>query len=123
MIRRPPRSTLTDTLFPYTTLFRSRRGHAVVDRRHFAARHVVGFHLHGAGQPADDGVDDDGEGDEENADDVGGDAELLEDRHQDYEEDEAAGVEPVDAAEIVGEFTLQSHDSPPYSPTPASSSI
>src|SRR3546814_18145411 len=25
MIRRPPRSTLTDTLFPYTTLF---RGHA-----------------------------------------------------------------------------------------------
>src|SRR3546814_5823365 len=36
MIRRPPRSTRTDTLFPYTTLFRSlRRGHhldrAVVD--------------------------------------------------------------------------------------------
>src|SRR3546814_11219967 len=30
MIRRPPRSTRTDTLFPYTTLFRSngwRRGH------------------------------------------------------------------------------------------------
>src|SRR3546814_10255567 len=25
MIRRPPRSTLTDTLFPYTTLFLSRR--------------------------------------------------------------------------------------------------
>src|SRR3546814_5962647 len=25
MIRRPPRSTRTDTLFPYTTLFRSRR--------------------------------------------------------------------------------------------------
>src|SRR3546814_7414803 len=25
MIRRPPRSTLTDTLFPYTTLFRSPR--------------------------------------------------------------------------------------------------
>src|SRR3546814_12919716 len=32
MIRRPPRSTRTDTLFPYTTLFRShRRGKA--DRR------------------------------------------------------------------------------------------
>src|SRR3546814_2855227 len=31
MIRRPPRSTRTDTLFPYTTLFRSaarRAGHA-----------------------------------------------------------------------------------------------
>src|SRR3546814_5076141 len=26
MIRRPPRSTRTDTLFPYTTLFRSHRG-------------------------------------------------------------------------------------------------
>src|SRR3546814_4528227 len=28
MIRRPPRSTRTDTLFPYTTLFRSARGRA-----------------------------------------------------------------------------------------------
>src|SRR3546814_5461684 len=28
MIRRPPRSTRTDTLFPYTTLFRSRAGRA-----------------------------------------------------------------------------------------------
>src|SRR3546814_13415268 len=27
MIRRPPRSTRTDTLFPYTTLFRSGEGH------------------------------------------------------------------------------------------------
>src|SRR3546814_13683570 len=30
MIRRPPRSTRTDTLFPYTTLFRSRRGGCAV---------------------------------------------------------------------------------------------
>src|SRR3546814_7928716 len=30
MIRRPPRSTRTDTLFPYTTLFRSRLDHGVV---------------------------------------------------------------------------------------------
>src|SRR3546814_15414392 len=29
MIRRPPRSTRTDTLFPYTTLFRSRIGRQV----------------------------------------------------------------------------------------------
>src|SRR3546814_1318050 len=28
MIRRPPRSTRTDTLFPYTTLFRSYPAHA-----------------------------------------------------------------------------------------------
>src|SRR3546814_2032735 len=30
MIRRPPRSTRTDTLFPYTTLFRSRWDASVV---------------------------------------------------------------------------------------------
>src|SRR3546814_6793984 len=29
MIRRPPRSTRTDTLFPYTTLFRSAKAAAV----------------------------------------------------------------------------------------------
>src|SRR3546814_4431646 len=34
MIRRPPRSTRTDTLFPYTTLFRSaRRGASAAARR------------------------------------------------------------------------------------------
>src|SRR3546814_13420870 len=32
MIRRPPRSTRTDTLFPYTTLFRSRQPVGAVDR-------------------------------------------------------------------------------------------
>src|SRR3546814_15127465 len=32
MIRRPPRSTRTDTLFPYTTLFRSRREQPGRDR-------------------------------------------------------------------------------------------
>src|SRR3546814_5588016 len=32
MIRRPPRSTRTDTLFPYTTLFRSPDALAVRDR-------------------------------------------------------------------------------------------
>src|SRR3546814_1102123 len=30
MLRRPPRSTRTDTLFPYTTLFRSRVGNPAV---------------------------------------------------------------------------------------------
>src|SRR3546814_11142033 len=35
MIRRPPRSTRTDTLFPYTTLFRSQDAH------HLAARDGV----------------------------------------------------------------------------------
>src|SRR3546814_13086389 len=32
MIRRPPRSTRTDTLFPYTTLFRSPRASPTYDR-------------------------------------------------------------------------------------------
>src|SRR3546814_13886470 len=31
MIRRPPRSTRTDTLFPYTTLFRSIAAHGRLD--------------------------------------------------------------------------------------------
>src|SRR3546814_8521304 len=34
MIRRPPRSTRTDTLFPYTTLFRSAL--AIIERLHRA---------------------------------------------------------------------------------------
>src|SRR3546814_17466622 len=33
MIRRPPRSTRTDTLFPYTTLFRSDELHDDLSRR------------------------------------------------------------------------------------------
>src|SRR3546814_4125027 len=35
MIRRPPRSTRTDTLFPYTTLFRSIREQREPDREKF----------------------------------------------------------------------------------------
>src|SRR5881394_4300765 len=35
MIRRPPRSTLDGTLFPYTTLFRSPRGEWAVYRARF----------------------------------------------------------------------------------------
>src|SRR3546814_14033697 len=34
MIRRPPRSTRTDTLFPYTTLFQSLEGLATPTRLH-----------------------------------------------------------------------------------------
>src|SRR3546814_3913980 len=39
MIRRPPRSTRTDTLFPYTTLFRS---HAVLHGGRTAQQPVAG---------------------------------------------------------------------------------
>src|SRR3546814_11235900 len=41
MIRRPPRSTRTDTLFPYTTLFRSRQ----IEARAVAGEHDV-FRAH-----------------------------------------------------------------------------
>src|SRR3546814_6027549 len=42
MSRRPPRSTRTDTLFPYTTLFRS-RGNGVFIHK---LRHAVPFQQH-----------------------------------------------------------------------------
>src|SRR3546814_18707620 len=49
MIRRPPRSTLTDTLFPYTTLFRS--GVTVV---------IVGISNHAGASRLLYSIDDDG---------------------------------------------------------------
>src|SRR3546814_2087523 len=47
MIRRPPRSTRTDTLFPYTTLFRS-----VQDRAAAAARDAAAGEFGGAEEGA-----------------------------------------------------------------------
>src|SRR3546814_10902631 len=49
MIRRPPRSTRTDTLFPYTTLFRS-------VQRSKAGRNPA-FHRKGGEQRLGEGVD------------------------------------------------------------------
>src|SRR3546814_1491375 len=44
MIRRPPRSTRTDTLFPYTTLFRSYQGSGHQGRvRAFSAGFLFGL--------------------------------------------------------------------------------
>src|SRR3546814_6162174 len=43
MSRRPPRSTLTDTLFPYTTLFRSCRQAGEAHRR---GERALRFRLH-----------------------------------------------------------------------------
>src|SRR3546814_6414963 len=46
MIRRPPISTRTDTLFPYTTLFRSRLGGDDPQRQSdFAGRHELAVAL------------------------------------------------------------------------------
>src|SRR3546814_21160511 len=41
MIRRPPRSTRTDTLFPYTTLFRSTGQQSVQVREHTGGDHAA----------------------------------------------------------------------------------
>src|SRR3546814_7337240 len=51
MIRRPPRSTRTDTLFPYTTLFRSLLGGkaqnaAKLSQRRLQVAHLLGDQLH-----------------------------------------------------------------------------
>src|SRR3546814_4800580 len=46
MIRRPPRSTRTDTLFPYTTLFRSDPGFLRhPGRQHLRRADLAGRHL------------------------------------------------------------------------------
>src|SRR3546814_11095115 len=42
MIRRPPRSTRTDTLFPYTTLFRSTNVNDILHRALSAGDYSVG---------------------------------------------------------------------------------
>src|SRR3546814_12097240 len=58
IIRRPPRSTRTDTLFPYTTLFRSpntANAHLLIDRLLKKPDHVIGKQqqqaAHHCGQP------------------------------------------------------------------------
>src|SRR3546814_1512691 len=75
MIRRPPRSTRTDTLFPYTTLFRSggdqgeagsdqrtegehedQQGDAQSDQLGGAARHLHRLHAGAVGLDGETGV-------------------------------------------------------------------
>src|SRR3546814_14125951 len=46
MIRRPPRSTRTDTLFPYTTLFRSPGRNNAMGRMKFMFPNDLGIYLH-----------------------------------------------------------------------------
>src|SRR3546814_17027683 len=57
MIRRPPRSTRTDTLFPYTTLFRSMR-----DEVDVIPRRGVGIGVEPAERQVRTGKERDGEG-------------------------------------------------------------
>src|SRR3546814_1839869 len=46
MIRRPPRATRTDTLFPYTSLFRSGIDRPRITRRHLVKAFVAPTHRH-----------------------------------------------------------------------------
>src|SRR3546814_14036136 len=52
MIRRPPRSTLTDTLFPYTTLFRSQFSLILIGASTFLMGCLPSFHSIGYWAPA-----------------------------------------------------------------------
>src|SRR3546814_2768849 len=83
MLRRPPRSTRTDTLFPYTTLFRSQAGAGAGGRGHGNARRlparlrISGLTDHRCGRDATErpptgGRRDDGEGGREVEGRVGG---------------------------------------------------
>src|SRR3546814_9104123 len=63
MIRRPPRSTRTDTLFPYTTLFRSHEDEA--GQRGQLELEDSDEHLHGEDE---EGEDDDHPGDQQHHD-------------------------------------------------------
>src|SRR3546814_11714575 len=51
MIRRPPRSTRTDTLFPYTTLFLSRSSRSAAVRQPLRSESLAGWRF----GPAADG--------------------------------------------------------------------
>src|SRR3546814_12957907 len=78
MISRPPRSTRNDTLFPYTTLFRSRV-------RGVAARRIEGFGAVGLERRCEDRLDAQRHRERERAagqtfgetDDIGNDAGLV----------------------------------------------
>ena len=79
------------------------RRHAVVEGRHAPAGDVVLGHLRRARRHADDGVDRQREEHEQVAEDLVRNADLLEDREQDDEGQEAAGVQAVHAAEVLDE--------------------
>src|SRR3546814_20223907 len=89
MIRRPPRSTRTDTLFPYTTLFRSRQ----------------------AGRPPAEGsAADAGPGEEDGGEEDGGEEGSREEAHQGSGE-EARNVQSLERGKRPG---MRSHLSPAH---------
>src|SRR3546814_8012006 len=55
MIRRPPRSTRTDTLFPYTTLFRSISNDSKLELGEITIRNIFGYRVSANGQTINTG--------------------------------------------------------------------
>src|SRR3546814_5030376 len=101
MLRRPPRSTRTDTLFPYTTLFRSLRG----------AGHRLGLSLEGIVAGLELGDD---AAVRAHLDAVAGDTVLehpmLAGERAQYALDRAFGAERLAAADAVEGFLLLDDD-------------
>src|SRR3546814_20591022 len=77
MIRRPPRSTRTDTLFPYTTLFRSAPTPEERRERHVADDQRGGDEGDFAAEETEAAVDVAGEDLEEMVDDAGSAHDLI----------------------------------------------
>src|SRR3546814_945416 len=75
MIRRPPRSTRTDTLFPYTTLFRSQSE----DHHGKNEDNDQGENESEGGQAEDD--DDQGENEDDQGEDEGNDNQRRSEEH------------------------------------------
>ena len=106
------------------------RRHAVVEGRHAPAGDIILGHLRRARRHADDGVDGQREEHEQVAEDLVRHADLLENRKQNDEGEEAARVQAVHAAEVLDEVRpsgrLGSHGSilpQSSSATPCSRSI
>src|SRR3546814_18410615 len=142
MIRRPPRSTRTDTLFPYTTLFRS-LGRVDVEHHRLRQRsdeggadpldeseedHFLQILRRAARHRSDDETDDRAQEQLAAADAVG---KPAGDRHRDRRGDDIAGAHPVHrlarraqarlpvrARDIRDLRVADSHPRPPPPPPP-----
>src|SRR3546814_4238655 len=105
MILRPPRSTRTDTLFPYTTLFRSERHEDEAGQRGQLELEDRHEHLHGEDK---EGEDDDHPSDQQHDDgqevvEEGREAEILFDLLEQWPRGGEAGAgEPPGLQEISG---------------------
>src|SRR3546814_7740905 len=107
MKRRPPRSTRTDTLFPYTTLFRSIEGCDVVPTE---ADDAAGGHLEAVAEAQERGLAASRRASHD------GDARVGDDKVRDVE-----NRWPIDLDETVFELEQDRQGQGPYPPPPGRS--